>query len=81
MQVVSNVFGNGSARTGGGVIQGTASEAVLVALIAARDRMMKKTGKDSLAKFVVYSADQTHASVKKACQVIWQLASISFRTA
>ncbi|XP_010684776.1 phenylacetaldehyde synthase isoform X2 [Beta vulgaris subsp. vulgaris] len=58
-----------STGQGGGVIQGTASEAVLVALLAARDRMSKKVGKDSLGKFVVYSADQTHASMQKACQI------------
>ncbi|CAO2839809.1 unnamed protein product [Amaranthus hypochondriacus] len=58
-----------STGKGGGVIQGTASEAVLVALLAARDKMLKLVGKDSLGKLVVYSADQTHASVKKACQI------------
>ncbi|XP_021838623.1 phenylacetaldehyde synthase isoform X2 [Spinacia oleracea] len=58
-----------STGKGGGVIQGTASEAVLVALVAARDRMLKKVGKDSMGKLVVYSADQTHASMQKACQI------------
>ncbi|KAL9228270.1 hypothetical protein vseg_003868 [Gypsophila vaccaria] len=58
-----------SSGQGGGVIQGTASEAVLVALLAARDRMLKKLGKDSLGKLVVYSSDQAHSSVQKACQI------------
>nr|WMX25290.1 aromatic amino acid decarboxylase TyDC3 [Lophophora williamsii] len=58
-----------SIGNGGGVIQGTASEAVLVALLAARDKKLKKIGKDSMRKLVVYSSDQTHSSVQKACQI------------
>uniref|UniRef100_A0A0D9WYA1 Tyrosine decarboxylase n=1 Tax=Leersia perrieri TaxID=77586 RepID=A0A0D9WYA1_9ORYZ len=54
---------------GGGVIQGTASEAVLVALLAARDRALKKHGKQSLEKLVVYASDQTHSALQKACQI------------
>ncbi|XP_074279049.1 tyrosine decarboxylase 2 isoform X1 [Silene latifolia] len=58
-----------SSGHGGGVIQGTASEAVLVVLLAARDEMLKKLGKDALGKLVVYSSDQAHSSVQKACQI------------
>jgi hypothetical protein len=58
------------AALGGGVIQGTASEAVLVVLLAARDRTLRKHGKRSPEKLVVYASDQTHASLQKACQVI-----------
>ncbi|XP_044946747.1 tryptophan decarboxylase 2 isoform X1 [Hordeum vulgare subsp. vulgare] len=54
---------------GGGVIQGTASEAVLVVLLAARDRTLKKHGKKSLEKLVVYASDQTHSALQKACQI------------
>jgi hypothetical protein len=54
---------------GGGVIQATASEAVLVVLLAARDRILKKQGKKSLEKLVVYASDQTHSALQKACQV------------
>ncbi|KAK3013807.1 hypothetical protein RJ639_009733 [Escallonia herrerae] len=55
---------------GGGVIQGTASEAVLVVLLAARDKVLRKVGKDSLGKLVVYSSDQTHSALQKACQIV-----------
>nr|XP_034582952.1 tryptophan decarboxylase 2 isoform X2 [Setaria viridis] len=58
-----------SSALGGGVIQGTASEAVLVVLLAARDRTLRKHGKTSLEKLVVYASDQTHSSLQKACQI------------
>ncbi|XP_066389814.1 tryptophan decarboxylase 2 isoform X2 [Miscanthus floridulus] len=58
-----------STALGGGVIQGTASEAVLVVLLAARDRTLRKHGKTSLEKLVVYASDQTHSALQKACQV------------
>jgi aromatic-L-amino-acid/L-tryptophan decarboxylase len=65
---------------GGGVIQGTASEATIVALLAARARAVhreaEKTGaseadtEDALApKWCVYASDQAHSSAKKACMV------------
>lgn len=54
---------------GGGVIQGTASEAFLVVLVAARDKILRKVGKKSLEKLVVYASDQTHSAMQKACQV------------
>ncbi|CAD6225888.1 unnamed protein product [Miscanthus lutarioriparius] len=58
-----------STALGGGVIQGTASEAVLVVLLAARDRTLRKHGKTSLEKLVVYASDQTHSALQKACQI------------
>ncbi|KAK2630844.1 hypothetical protein QOZ80_UnG0722340 [Eleusine coracana subsp. coracana] len=58
-----------STALGGGVIQGTASEAVLVVLLAARDRALRKHGKTSLDKLVVYASDQTHSALQKACQI------------
>ncbi|XP_051142340.1 phenylacetaldehyde synthase-like [Andrographis paniculata] len=58
-----------STGQGGGVIQGTASEAVLVVLLAARDKILRRDGKDALGKLVVYSSDQTHAALQKACQI------------
>ncbi|TXG63911.1 hypothetical protein EZV62_010905 [Acer yangbiense] len=58
-----------STGQGGGVIQGTASEAVLVVLLAARDKALRKVGKNALEKLVVYASDQTHASLPKACQI------------
>jgi tyrosine decarboxylase len=54
---------------GGGVIQGSASEAVLVVLIAARDKVLRSVGKNALEKLVVYSSDQTHSALQKACQI------------
>ncbi|KAI3894180.1 hypothetical protein MKX03_003737 [Papaver bracteatum] len=58
-----------SSGNGGGVIQGTASEAILVALLAARDKVLKKVGKTSLPQLVAYASDQAHASMQKACQI------------
>uniref|UniRef100_A0A224X8P5 Tryptophan decarboxylase n=1 Tax=Hypericum annulatum TaxID=708052 RepID=A0A224X8P5_9ROSI len=58
-----------STGQGGGVIQGTASEALLVVLLAARDRVLRRVGKKALEKLVVYGSDQTHSSLQKACQI------------
>ncbi|WZZ69716.1 hypothetical protein YC2023_081086 [Brassica napus] len=58
-----------SKGNGGGVIQGTASEAILVVMIAARDKVLRSLGKKALEKLVVYSSDQTHSSLLKACQI------------
>ncbi|KAJ6833589.1 tyrosine decarboxylase 1 [Iris pallida] len=58
-----------SSGRGGGVIQGTASEAVLVVLLAARDKFLRKHGKRSLENLVVYASDQTHSAMQKACQI------------
>ncbi|XVF21494.1 hypothetical protein REPUB_Repub12eG0094900 [Reevesia pubescens] len=58
-----------SAGQGGGVIQGTASEAVLVVLLAARDKVLRRVGKGALEKLVVYASDQTHSALQKACQI------------
>ncbi|CAK7349968.1 unnamed protein product [Dovyalis caffra] len=55
--------------SGGGVIQNTTSEAVLVTLIAARDRVLNNIGVQNLSKLVVYGSDQTHAMFPKACKV------------
>lgn len=61
---------------GGGVIQGTASEAVLVVMLAARKRAVEKVTKEqgisefeALAKLVAYTSDQAHSCVNKASQV------------
>ncbi|KAL5059783.1 hypothetical protein RYX36_031387 [Vicia faba] len=57
-----------STGQGGGVIQGTASEAVLVVLVAARDKILRTVGRTALPKLVAYASDQTHSSLQKACQ-------------
>ncbi|XP_023936676.2 aromatic-L-amino-acid decarboxylase-like [Bicyclus anynana] len=67
-------FLNCSPGPGGGVIQGSASEATLVGLLAAKEktfrRLLKKDpsiDKDLIkTKFVAYSSDQCNSSVEKA---------------
>nr|XP_033786392.1 aromatic-L-amino-acid decarboxylase isoform X1 [Geotrypetes seraphini] len=59
---------------GGGVIQGSASEATLVALLAARMKTIKRLQSENpelteasiLSKLVAYSSDQAHSSVERA---------------
>ncbi|KAH7532949.1 hypothetical protein FEM48_Zijuj04G0077700 [Ziziphus jujuba var. spinosa] len=55
--------------TGGGVIQSTTSESVLVTLIAARDRALDKIGAEKMKKLVVYGSDQTHSMFVKASKL------------
>jgi aromatic-L-amino-acid decarboxylase len=55
--------------TGGGVIQGTASEAVLAALVAARHRAVKKLGPACVHNLCVYTSSQAHSSVIKAAMI------------
>ncbi len=54
--------------TGGGVIQGTASEAVLVAMVAARERVRRR-GTPVDAPLVAYASTQAHSSVLKAAML------------
>ncbi|KAJ9153136.1 hypothetical protein P3X46_026612 [Hevea brasiliensis] len=54
---------------GGGVIQGTTCEAILCTLIAARDQMISRVGKEKIGKLVVYGSDQTHFAFLKAAQI------------
>jgi len=58
-------FLSGSER-GGGVIQGTASEAALVAMVAARHRV-HASGRDG--ELVAYCSAQAHSSIVKAAMV------------
>lgn len=51
---------------GGGVIQGTASEATLVALLAARNRFESHTEHIDTSKLVAYCSEQAHSSVERA---------------
>jgi aromatic-L-amino-acid decarboxylase len=56
-----------SRSVGGGVIQGTASEAALVAMVAARSRARAATGGDAQDKtLVAYASEQAHSSILKA---------------
>ncbi|XP_034828920.1 aromatic-L-amino-acid decarboxylase-like [Maniola hyperantus] len=67
-------FLNCSAGPGGGIIQGSASEATLVGLLAAKDKMIRRLleidpdlDEDSIkTKFVAYTSDQCNSSVEKA---------------
>lgn len=54
---------------GGGVLQGTTCEAVLCTLVAARDQVLSKIGKENIGKLVVYGSDQTHSAFQKASRI------------
>jgi aromatic-L-amino-acid decarboxylase len=57
---------------GGGVIQGTASEATLSAMVAGRDRVRRErqgAGVAGRAEFVVYASGQSHSSIAKAAMI------------
>ncbi|KPP61843.1 aromatic-L-amino-acid decarboxylase-like [Scleropages formosus] len=64
----------GTTGCGGGVIQGTASEATLMSLLAARSRIVRwiqadnpdRTESEIFSKLVAYSSDQAHSSVERA---------------
>ena len=58
---------------GGGVIQGTASEGILVAMVAARDRKLRELNAindlNVISKLKAYCSDQTHSCCVKACKI------------
>jgi aromatic-L-amino-acid decarboxylase len=60
-----------SSNTGGGVIQDTASSAVLCALLAARERATDYTSnqKGCDGRIVAYASTQTHSSLQKAAMI------------
>jgi len=58
--------------TGGGVILGTTSEAMLVTLVAAPDaalRRIESEGVSELPRLAVYAGDQIHSTFFKACRL------------
>lgn len=62
-----------STGKGGGVIQGTASEAVIVTMVVARTRLVAKLGLtagDAAARLVAYASESTHSCVAKAAAVL-----------
>jgi aromatic-L-amino-acid/L-tryptophan decarboxylase len=67
--------GSAGAMQGGGVIQGTASEATLVALVAARHRALRdlaargQASGDAASRLVIYTSTQAHSSVVKAAMI------------
>jgi aromatic-L-amino-acid decarboxylase len=61
-----------SDSAGGGVIQHSASDAVLVALLASIHRVSGGTAETDgvgAGRFTVYTSAQTHSSVEKACRI------------
>src|ERR1700720_236534 len=60
-----------SSSTGGGVIQDTASSAVLCALLAGRERATNFTSnqKGCDGRLVAYASTQTHSSLEKAAMI------------
>ncbi|XP_062035089.1 aromatic-L-amino-acid decarboxylase [Lepus europaeus] len=74
MLELPEAFLAGRAGEGGGVIQGSASEATLVALLAARTKVIRRlqaaspelTPASIMDKLVAYSSDQAHSSVERA---------------
>ena len=60
-----------SSSTGGGVIQDTASSAVLTAVLAARERAtgFQSNERGADGKLVAYVSPQTHSSVEKAVKI------------
>lgn len=67
-------FLNCSEGPGGGVIQGSASEAILVAVLAAREQAVRRVLKehpelsesDIRGKLIAYSSDQSNSAVEKS---------------
>ncbi len=57
-----------SDQGGAGVIQGTASEAALVALVAARERARRAGWREGVP-LIVYASEQAHSSIEKAAMV------------
>lgn len=55
--------------TGGGVIQGTASEAVLTAMVSARRRMLERRPELGADRLTYYTSTQAHSSVVKAAMI------------
>ncbi|KAE8766380.1 aromatic-L-amino-acid decarboxylase-like [Hordeum vulgare] len=58
--------------TGGGVILGTTSEAMLVTLVAARDAALRRIGSNGVShmtRLTVYATDQTHSTFFKTCHL------------
>ena len=66
MILLPSYFLFSSKGKGGGVIQGTASEATLVALLAARNRILTSDESIDSSKLIAYTSEQAHSSVERA---------------
>ncbi|KAI7846406.1 hypothetical protein COHA_000116 [Chlorella ohadii] len=64
----------------GAVLYGTASEALLAALLAAKARTLAGRQPEDALKLVVYATDQTHSCCRKACMVAGILHMRQLRT-
>ncbi|XP_014088555.3 3,4-dihydroxyphenylacetaldehyde synthase 2 isoform X1 [Bactrocera oleae] len=69
-------FQHSAEGPGGGVIQSSASEAILVAVISAREQMVRRMAKhlemsESMIrrKLIAYSSDQSNSCIEKACKL------------
>ena len=60
---------DGREAVGGGVIQGTASEATVVALLAARTRALKGRPAQDACRLVVYTSDQVRGTSGWLCSL------------
>jgi aromatic-L-amino-acid/L-tryptophan decarboxylase len=60
---------SGRERRGGGVIQATASDAAVVALCAARHRVLESNPESDAGRLVVYASAHAHSSITKACMI------------
>ncbi|KAF8667030.1 hypothetical protein HU200_053201 [Digitaria exilis] len=70
--IMNRTAATGRRGTGGGVILGTTSEAMLVTLVAARDAALRRSGSSGVAglsRLTVYAADQTHSTFNKMCHL------------
>ena len=56
--------------SGGMVLQPTATEAAVVAMVGARNRIVSKLGASAQANLVAYVSDQAHFCVEKACRIV-----------
>lgn len=54
---------------GGGTLLGTSCEAILCALVAARDKKLAEIGERRIGDLVVYCSDQTHFAFRKAARI------------
>jgi tyrosine decarboxylase len=54
---------------GGGTLLGTSCEAILCALVAARERKLADVGSRRIGDLVVYCSDQTHFALRKAARI------------
>ncbi|XP_047056585.1 tyrosine decarboxylase-like [Lolium rigidum] len=54
---------------GGGTLLGTSCEAMLSAIVAARDKKLEEIGGNRIGDLVVYCSDQTHFAFSKAARI------------